>query len=84
MGLREAWMENRHRRTAETEVREVPEARADRVLLRHPTRQSQGYSTDTEEDGNTYTSTGTDESAVLVTEGANITLKKFHDRPQFR
>lgn len=35
------------------------------------------YSTDTEEDGNTYTSTGTDESAVLVTEGANITLKNF-------
>ena len=35
------------------------------------------YSTDTEEDGKTYTSTGTDESAVLVTEGANITLKNF-------
>ena len=33
--------ENRHRRTAETEVREVPEARADRTLLRHPIRQSQ-------------------------------------------
>ena len=27
--------------TAGTEVRKVPEARADRVLLRHPTRQSQ-------------------------------------------
>ncbi len=32
---------SRHRRTAGTEVREVPEARADRVLLRHPIRQSQ-------------------------------------------
>ena len=29
MGLREAWMENRHRRTAETEVREVPGSHKD-------------------------------------------------------
>ena len=35
------------------------------------------YSTDTEEDGKTYTSTGADESAVLVTDGANVTLKNF-------
>ena len=35
------------------------------------------YSTDTEEDGKTYTSTGTDENAVLVTDGANVTLKNF-------
>ena len=35
------------------------------------------YSTDTEEDGKTCTSTGTDESAVLVTDGANVTLKNF-------
>ncbi len=35
------------------------------------------YSTDTEEDGKTYTSTGADESAVLVTDGAKVTLKNF-------
>ena len=35
------------------------------------------YSTDTEEDGKTYTSTGADESAVLITDGANVTLKNF-------
>ena len=35
------------------------------------------YSTDTEEDGKTYTSTGADESAVLVTDGATVTLKNF-------
>lgn len=35
------------------------------------------YSTDTEEDGKTYTSTGADESAVLVTDDANVTLKNF-------
>ena len=35
------------------------------------------YSTDTEEDGKTYTSTGADESAVLVNDGAKVTLKNF-------
>lgn len=35
------------------------------------------YSADTEEDGQTYTSTGTDESAVLVRDGADVSLKNF-------
>ena len=33
------------------------------------------YSTDTETDGETYESTGTDENAILVTDGASVVIK---------
>ena len=74
MGLREAWTESRHRRNGGPEGPGGPGGQS-----AAPTsyKAVSSYSTDTEEDGNTYTSTGTDESAVLVTEGANITLKNF-------
>lgn len=35
------------------------------------------FTSDTEESGQSYTSEGTDESAVLVSNGANVTLKDF-------
>ena len=35
------------------------------------------FASDTEESGQSYTSEGTDESAVLVSNGANVTLKDF-------
>lgn len=35
------------------------------------------FTSDTEESGQNYTSEGTDESAVLVSNGANVTLKDF-------
>ena len=35
------------------------------------------FTSDTEETGQSYTSEGTDESAVLVSNGANVTLKDF-------
>ena len=35
------------------------------------------FTSDTEESGQSYTSEGTDESAVLVSDGANVTLKDF-------
>ena len=35
------------------------------------------FTSDTEEPGQSYTSEGTDESAVLVSNGANVTLKDF-------
>ena len=54
-------------------------------MLRIPNRQNpllplyctDVYKRQTEEDGKTYTSTGADESAVLVTDGAKVTLKNF-------
>ena len=52
-------------------------ARADRIPHRNPVIDVSSFSEDKEGSDQTYASTGKDESAVLVTSGASVTLNNF-------